>query len=345
MYNEFYRHKKSDAAKWVIVFLLIILLAAGVASSLFIGIKNMKNAEEEKVPKITEEQETNKPTATAGAMKLSFGDMVITALSESGENVSVSKPITAIVTPPTAKNAQVDWSVEWGSGQSGIVTEYIVVTPETDGSTSATVTCKQPFDGEIVIVCTTREGGYIATCTVTFSGQPTELVVTCNVAEENGAYRLGIGNTYEYGIEMKNPFNQVGEKFNSVAVSITGVGQVQLGNMEHYKASGNDVWYESTFETVELDTLKEAFITAEITAEGKLQITTLSAIESFYRGTQRLDGGRTIGYDGKFHSYVSDCYFNVTLTEINSGCSKTVKVILDESGTTGVELSDTEMEF
>ena len=79
MYNEFYRHKKSDAAKWVIVFLLIILLAAGVASSLFIGIKNMKNAEEEKAPEITEEQETNKPTATAGGMKLSFGDMVITA--------------------------------------------------------------------------------------------------------------------------------------------------------------------------------------------------------------------------------------------------------------------------
>ena len=29
MYNEFYRHKKSDAAKWVIVFLLIILLGRG----------------------------------------------------------------------------------------------------------------------------------------------------------------------------------------------------------------------------------------------------------------------------------------------------------------------------
>ena len=53
-YNEFYRHKKSDAAKWVIVFLLIILLAAGVASSLVIGIKNMQKTEDKATPEVTE---------------------------------------------------------------------------------------------------------------------------------------------------------------------------------------------------------------------------------------------------------------------------------------------------
>ena len=277
--------------------------------------------------------------------KLLMDGTIIAPLAGSvNANQTVSKKIQAIIEPSTAKNVTVDWSAEWGEKQNGAVTDYLTVTPDSDGSLSATVTCKQPFTGEIVVVCVTRQGGYVATCTVTYAGQPTEITFAGEGSETDGAYRFGIGNTYKYAVEMSNPFGAVGEKFNNVTVSVTGVGQVILGYMEHFQTQNKDKWYDASDTTVEYDSLKDALISASY-ANGKLTIKTLSAVEDFYRGTGRMDGGRTIFYEGKFRSYVSECYFNVTLTEQNSGCSKTIKVVYDPGVVTGVNMSQNEMEF
>ena len=294
---------------------------------------------------VTQEQSRTGQAKPVKIAKLSMDRAAVSLLSESaGEQKTVSKKIQAIIEPSTAKNASVDWSVEWGEKQNGEVTDYLTVTPDSDGSLSATVTCKQPFSGEIVVVCVTRQGKYVATCTVTYAGQPTDMALSGNTPETDGAYRFGIGNTYEYAIEMSNPFGLVGEKFNDISVSVTGVGQVVLGYMEHFQAQNKDKWYDTSDETVEYDSLKDALISASF-ANGKLTIKTLSAVEDFYRGTGRMDGGRTIFYEGKFRSYVTDCYFNVTLTERNSGCSKTIKVVYDPGVVTGVNMSRNEMEF
>lgn len=290
------------------------------------------------------QSETTQITAEK-PLKLSLSTAIFEAASETAsEQLSISKQIEAIITPSTAKNAEVDWSVEWGNNQSGEVTEYITVTPETDGALRATVTCKQPFEGEIVVVCITRQGGYVATCTVTYAGQPTDMSLSGNIQETDGAYRFGVGNTYEYAVTLTNPFGKVGEKFNDIAVSVTGVGQVQLGYMEHFKSTEKDVWYDASNETAEYDSLKDTLISASYES-GVLKIKTLSAVEDFYRGTGRMDGGRTIFYEGKFRQYLSDCYFNITLTERNSGCKKTIKVIYDPGAVTGVNMSVSEMEF
>ncbi len=294
---------------------------------------------------VTQEQTQTGQAKPVKIEKLSMDGTIIAPHAGSvNANQTVSKKIQAIIEPSTAKNVTVDWSVEWGEKQNGEVTDYLTVTPDSDGSLSATVTCKQPFTGEIVVVCVTRQGKYVATCTVTYAGQPTDITLTGNTQETDGAYRFGIGNTYEYAVEMSNPFGAVGEKFNNVTVSVTGVGQVILGYMEHFKAQDKDVWYDTSDETVEYDSLKDALISASY-ANGKLTIKTLSAVEDFYRGTGRMDGGRTIFYQGKFRSYVTDCYFNVTLTEQNSGCSKTIKVVYDPGVVTGVNMSQNEMEF
>ena len=294
---------------------------------------------------VTQEQDQTEQAKSVKIAKLSMDGTIISPLAGSvNANQTVSKKIQAIIEPSTAKNAAVDWSVEWGEKQNGEVTDYLTVTPDSDGSLSATVTCKQPFTGEIVVVCVTRQGGYVATCTVTYAGQPTEIIITGDTQETDGAYRFGIGNTYEYAVELSNPFGAVGEKFNNVTVSVTGVGQVILGYMEHFQTQNKDKWYDASDTTVEYDSLKDALISASY-ANGKLTIKTLSAVEDFYRGTGRMDGGRTIFYEGKFRSYVSECYFNVTLTEQNSGCSKTIKVVYDPGVVTGVNMSQNEMEF
>ena len=201
---------------------------------------------------VTQEQSQTGQAKPVKIAKLSMESTIISPLSESaGEQKTVSKKIQAIIEPSTAKNASVDWSVEWGEKQNGEVTDYLTVTPDSDGSLSATVTCKQPFSDEIVVVCVTRQGGYVATCIVTYAGQPTEIIITGSTPETDGAYRFGIGNTYEYAVEMSNPFGLVGEKFNDISVSVTGVGQVVLGYMEHFQAQNKDKWYDTSDETVE----------------------------------------------------------------------------------------------
>lgn len=325
--------------KYKVKTLLASALIAGMAGTFCLSGCGKISAE---IPVKQSEMVQEQPVKIA---KLSMDGTIITPHAGSvNVNQTVSKKIQAIIEPSTAKNASVDWSVEWGEKQNGAVTDYLTVTPDSDGSLSATVTCKQPFTGEIVVVCVTRQGGYVATCTVTYAGQPTEITLAGSTQETDGAYRFGIGNTYEYAVEMSNPFGSVGEKFNNVTVSVTGVGQVILGYMEHFQAQNKDKWYDTSDETVEYDSLKDALISASY-ADGKLTIKTLSAAEDFYRGTGRMDGGRTIFYEGKFRSYVSECYFNVTLTERNSGCSKTIKVVYDPGVVTGVNMSQNEMEF
>ena len=168
MYNE-----NNNKFRWIAVFTAIVLLFAGVISSLVIAIGN-KPVGEVKKADISGNIDTETPDFDNAefapvALKMSKEFTVHTA--ENGQQ-SISKTITATVMPATAKNTSVDWSVEWGGNQAGAVTDYVTVTPASDGSTTATVTCKKPFTGEIVIVCTTREGGYMATCTVTFAGHP-----------------------------------------------------------------------------------------------------------------------------------------------------------------------------
>ncbi len=328
---------KKTLKKW-----LIPLFVAGMVGTFCLSGCGKVSAAPISVTQEQNQTEQEKPVKIA---KLSMDGTIIAPHAGSvNANQTVSKKIQAIIEPSTAKNASVDWSVEWGEKQNGAVTDYLMVTPDSDGSLSATVTCKQPFTGEIVVVCVTRQGKYVATCTVTYAGQPTDITLTGNTQETDGAYRFGIGNTYEYAVEMSNPFGAVGEKFNDIAVSVTGVGQVILGYMEHFQTQNKDKWYDASDTTVEYDSLKDALISASY-ADGKLTIKTLSAVEDFYRGTGRMDGGRTIFYEGKFRSYVSECYFNVTLTEQNSGCIKTIKVVYDPGVVTGVNMSQNEMEF
>lgn len=258
---------------------------------------------------------------------------------------SVSKTLTATVLPETAENKKVDWSVEWDNTENTTdVTEYVTVTPSADGSTTATVTCYKAFTGNIIITVTTRENGYSATCVVSFIGIPTEIALNGSLPPSAGEYNVGIGETYTFDVTLTNPFNQVGSQFNDITCGVNGVGSVVLGYMEHYNSSGIDKWYDESDETVTLDSLKENFITVSYSA-GKLSITTIKSIESYYSSVQRMDGGRTRAYHDKFRSYVDDCYFKVWIKENTSGLTKEYNVRFDDAVVTGVNMNNVELSF
>ena len=324
-------YSHSERIRWIVVFGLIAVLFIGMAVSLAI-LLSLK--QEERRP----QNDFAAETVNSEHIRLTMSTYAAVAADN-----SVSKTIIATVLPATAANKQVDWSVEWGDEEAeGDVSQYVTVTLDSDGSTNATVTCKQAFTGTILVIATTRESRYQASCILTFIGIPTDMNISGSVSPTGGAYKLGIGQEYVFDVELTNPFDSVGEQFNDFDCRVYGVGSVVLGYLE--RTSGIENWYDEENETVTLDSLKDNFISASY-ADGQLTVTTKKSIESYYSRMQKGDGGRTTFYWDKFRSYVDDCYFTVRIEEKTSGLRKDLEIRFDDTIVTGVNVDQAEMQF
>lgn len=321
----------SERIRWIVAFSLIAVLLVGmtVSFSLIFSLKKEESRPQNDFAAETVNSEHIKLTMSAYA-------------AVAADN-SVSKTIVATVLPATAANKQVDWSVEWGDEEAeGDVSQYVTVTPDSDGSTTATVTCKQAFTGTILVIAMTRESGYQASCILTFVGIPTEIIISGGVSPVSGAYKLGIGQDYVFDVALTNPFGSVGEEFNGFDCRVYGVGSVVLGYLE--RTSGIENWYDEENETVTLDSLKDNFILVSY-SNGQLTVTTKKSVESYYGRMQKGDGGRTTFYWDKFRSYVDDCYFTVRIEEKTSGLRKDLEIRFDDTIVTGVNVDQAEMQF
>ena len=82
--------------------------------------------------------------------------------------------VTATVVPSTADDKSLDWAVAWSNGASEWasgknVTDYLTVTPVSDGAASAALVCMQPFGEQIIVTCTSRQNpDASAACTVDY---------------------------------------------------------------------------------------------------------------------------------------------------------------------------------
>ena len=83
--------------------------------------------------------------------------------------------LTATITPDNASDKTVDWSVafvnpasEWATGKT--VTDYVTVTPTSDGALTANVECLQAFGEQIKVTVTSRNNAdATATCLVDYA--------------------------------------------------------------------------------------------------------------------------------------------------------------------------------
>ena len=258
----------------------------------------------------------------------------------------ITQKITATVLPATATNKQVDWTVAWAdSSNTANVANYITVTPDSDGSTSATVTCKAAFTGNIVITATTRQNGYKADCIVSYVGVPANIEIITNLTPASDGYHVAVGNTYTFGTELSNPFGEVGNAYKTLEVSVQGVGQIKVASKEVYVSSGNTKWYDDLAEIIDINSIASKFIDASIATDGTITVNVKKSIESYYASLERIDGGRTQYYTDCFREYVTNCYFKIVLTEPKSGVSTSFNLVLDENAVTGVSLASTEMFF
>ena len=389
--NELYEHKRSDTVKWgltLLAFILVGVMLAGVILGWF----------DKKEEPPAEEEQTEQAAVTDGDGNAMDGDTVYSMpakmsfsatsfaepLAQFGEpsGTTVTSPqsvdvrIEAYVYPESAANKAVDFSVAWGNAPthgSEQVSNYLTVTPDSDGSTTATVSCKKSFgDDTIIITVTTREGGYTATCTVSFTGIASGIEITSSTATKKSTsargeyYELGTSKTYTFNIGLTNAFNDAAGN-----LSVTEIGGV--GNMYFFNGYANDGGYYVYSETFQKDLSEIAskFITSATISGNTLTVKTGSKIlENYYDHSapdeyyivemlydrylvevkDDLSGYKEAGdsfnnQNAKYNAEnIGSCYFYVTVKDSISGLTETVRLWL-VSSVNGVALSQTELEF
>lgn len=353
MDNELRNHKKSDTAKWWLTLIAFVLMGATILG-LICGYIVPKEPVNNDVPKTEQTTETPEPIEPiepiegyeSEVVNSPYVRLLASPMTRAATGNYVEQTLTATVLPATAVNKAVDWSVAWADGQAGNVTDYVTVTPSSDGSTTASVKCFQPFTGNVVVTVTTRESGYSAECVVTFVGIPSEINVSGPFAEQSdGYYYVGVGDTYTYSVDLNNLFGTVGVDYQDLTVTLGGYGSVVLGEYDYYSQSKTSKWYEDTLHTVTLESLKDKFMSVDY-SNGVLNITTVKTIESYYEKMNRIDGGRTRNYENKFKEYATDdAYFYIRITQPDSNLTKVMKIKFDATVVTGVETNQTQILF
>ncbi len=285
---------------------------------------------------------------------MSFSSEALAEAVAAGTSVDVKVSVT--VYPVDAADKTVDFSVAWGvapTNGKNAVTDYLTVTPDSDGSTTATVSCKKAFGSDqIIITATSRDGGCTATCTVTFVGKASGMSVTSTslTAKSNtgrGSYfELGTGKSYNFDVNLTNVFNSVGSK--NLSVKLGGSGSLYFGKYWSDDAGG----IYGDMAKKEMSEMVNTFITSATVSGTTLTIQTgKTYIENYYSreeadpyytttyyydkyvrydeyGTNR---GHLISddYDGNANynkTNIDNCYFSVTVTDSVSGLSQTIKL-------------------
>lgn len=304
MYDkELYDHKKSDTVKWVltlVAFLIVGVMLAGIICGWFEKKEELPQEESEQAAVVDGEgnpmmEDTVYPMPKEMSFSsLAFVPEVTADPPGESESRSVDVRIEAYVYPESAANKEVDFSVAWGNAPthgSEAVTDYLTVTPDSDGSRIATVSCKKAFGSDtIIITVTTRDGGFTATCTVSFVGIASEITISCSsatqktTAERGTYYELGTNKTYIFDINLTNAFDDV-----SSDLSVTEIGAYGTAYFgDRYSNDGGYYNYQNTY-TQELDELADQFIRSATISGTTLSVTTGSKILENYYSSYALD--------------------------------------------------------
>lgn len=127
-----------------------------------------------------------------------------------------SLQLTATLSPADAKECAVDWDVSWAQENSGkIVTDYVTITPTTDGALTATLSYLQVFDKQIIVKVELRDNSDInATATVDCIGEFSYSIISGDSLPNNNYLSLSGGSLARFSFPWKIPTydNGIGQK-------------------------------------------------------------------------------------------------------------------------------------
>lgn len=291
-------------------------------------------------------------------------------LASNGDSAT-SKTLTATVSPSNATNKLVDWSIAWSNpSKTETVTDYVTVTPTYDGSTTATVTCLKAFGSEqITITVTTREGGYKATCVVSFRGVASSMYLTSNAVATSSAdrgeyYNLPSKSSNTFTVNMSNVWDSVGSYNLQAEIEAQGSLYFYDGYSDSFGGSGR--------ENIKLHSLTEYINALGITASVSGNVVTVRTDKvlgmDFYTSTyDDLDNAifwyynKVAWYEDWMSDYgsytdeykkagaynvehIDSCYFVLKVTDTVSGLSASVKFWVT-TGVSSVSLSEDSIVF
>lgn len=314
-----YLTKRISGLRAVVAVLLAIIMAASIVLGVGFGVYG-KNTDDWFKPKQDSNQEQQDPEqpgqpSEGEQVESTARVMLMSGATVASENGSVSKTLTAVVLPDDAPNKAVDWTIKWSDDaplKDKNISEYITVTPASDGALTATVTCKKAFRGSMAIVkVVTRAGGYTATCTVAYEGKPTSMSI--NSGASGKANYLGSNS---YTVALENVFGDLGESFyNSISVKSYIWGGTYYGGKYT-----NLAWSElGTLNIADLANMNEYISVAY--SNKKLTVSNIKSLIGAYASKVQSSQGEQ--YLGRVQKDV-DMYVDVTLAA--NGVEKTIRV-------------------
>ncbi len=352
--------------KWIAVFTALIILFAGVISSLVIAIGNKPIGEVKKAD-ISGNIDTETPdfdNAEFAPVALKMSEEFTIHTAENGQQ-SISKTITATVMPVDAPDKSVDWSLEWCTPIEGKdISEYLTLTPESDGSLTATITAHKGFEGgSAYVTATTRVGGFTATCLIMYDGAPESLVFVHNGKEisSTGMITLTAGTMNEITLNLKNTLGAVGSKYGDFEI-VKVKGQGRFTMTKQYIVNGSvrsttDVVFnleEGTYNykdevlgnDLTLTIKPEDFFTASVSGN-KLTVKAIKSESSYSSGYPRT--GYRFVYKGTYTDprsggVADNCIWYILVKDKVSGKESLLNIDI-VSTVTGISLSDTMFTF
>ena len=373
--NDFYRHARSDAVKWIISFSLIFVLLVSMIGTWVILLQKDAPMSETEQALVTDGEGNVMNADTVYPMpsfiKISALSLTENANAAAPSNAVAELQIKATVTPENATNQDVDYTVAWGEAPehgSDPVTDYLTVTQETDGSKIATVTCKKAFGNDtIIITVTTRDGGFTATCTVSYEGFPNRIKFIHDGTEYSSTDEINVTAETSADIELKlmGELGEAGDKygdFEIIEVSMQG-----RFNAKRQAIVNGSVSYQ---EIIVIDLADPKFYTYDIATKEDDELVTIDVSEfitcSISGSTLRVNAvksetgykypsvyprtGTYVRYDSPYYDprgggVPDDCRCSIYLRDKVSGVEALIYIDISATAVNGVTLSQSTMEF
>lgn len=191
----------SERFSWIITIVALVLVAIlsiGLLCALFIQPNEEK--QEEKPAEQTEQAAVIDGEGNAMVSGTTYAmpaRMVFATTAAEASNASEGITLTATIYPDSAENKAVDWDVSfvnpsssWASGKD--VSDYVTVTPASDGALTANVNCLKAFGEQIKITVTSRANvNAKAECTLDYARR---ILDTALYSADRDTYPLEFGS-------------------------------------------------------------------------------------------------------------------------------------------------------
>lgn len=249
--------------------------------------------------------------------KIAFLGSDIMPTGEDGEYTPVSATIIATVLPADANQA-VSWRVsfadandEWAKGKTA--TDYVTITTEKEGSTTATVTCIRPFGAQIKLECISQDNpGVKAECMIdlTQAIENVSLTFGTDLPINLGGQTDVVWEINPNGIGKGGTANVVIDTYDAYTVAVDYTWDIDLVAPHEYYGTATDnirsFW--GIYDDVKFDSITDAMVYTDGYFVFDDQYLSDSQTNVTDGCLKRLDNINSLTFDNAFLSTSKACY-------------------------------------